>query len=414
MKKHFFASFLLLSSLLSVNAQWTRTVSTTTPNSGKFKLYPTIITDTVCIGTSTNIKNSTLTVSGLTTLKDLTTTGTTNFYGKIGIIGQTGSLSVNNLVNTQNNSAIMISNHITEADFGTSIRTIVENAGMNKYALQFFTKNTNETETEKMRISGDGNITIPKGSISVNNLVNTKDNSAIMISNHITEADFGTSIRTFVEDYGMNKYALQFFTKNKGEGEKEKMRISGDGNTTIMGSISVNNLVNTQNNSAIMVAHRITEADYGTSIRTVVENRDMNKYALQFFTQKNGLEKDTEKMRISGDGTVVIGSPGTTITDSKLVVAGKISATEIEVKDIAADFVFDKAYKLNSPQEVEAYINEHQHLPGIAPASETAKGVELAKFNTLLLQKVEELTLYMIAQQKKIDRLEKALGEVKQ
>ena len=90
---------------------------------------------------------------------------------------------------------------------------------------------------------------------------------------------------------------------------------------------------------------------------------------------------------------------------SYLTVRGKISTDDIEVKDIAADYVFEKGYKLNSLEEVEAYINANQHLPGIAPASETAKGVDLGKFNTLLLQKVEELTLYTIQLKKEIDEL---------
>ena len=95
--------------------------------------------------------------------------------------------------------------------------------------------------------------------------------------------------------------------------------------------------------------------------------------------------------------------------NSGFEVAGKITCEELEVKDIAADFVFEADYKLRSLQEVEAFIIENKHLPDFAPASETEKGVELGKFNTLLLQKIEELTLYIIEQQKEIDELAKKL-----
>jgi len=98
---------------------------------------------------------------------------------------------------------------------------------------------------------------------------------------------------------------------------------------------------------------------------------------------------------------------------SALTVNGKISATEIEVKDIAADFVFENNYKLSSLKEIESYINTNKHLPGIAPASETVKGVNLGEFNQSLLQKVEELTLYLIAQQKQIEKLNALLKESK-
>jgi hypothetical protein len=99
-------------------------------------------------------------------------------------------------------------------------------------------------------------------------------------------------------------------------------------------------------------------------------------------------------------------------SDALLYVAGKIIATEVEVKNVGADFVFEKDYKLKSLEEVETYINENQHLPGIAPASETTKGVELARFNTMLLQKVEELTLYAITQQKFIQEMQARLDKL--
>lgn len=94
-------------------------------------------------------------------------------------------------------------------------------------------------------------------------------------------------------------------------------------------------------------------------------------------------------------------------------IDGKLEAEEIEVKNIAADFVFDKNYKLRSLEEVEKFVKENKHLPDVAPASETAKGVNIAEFNTTLLQKVEELTLYIIEQNKKIDALQTKINTIK-
>lgn len=97
---------------------------------------------------------------------------------------------------------------------------------------------------------------------------------------------------------------------------------------------------------------------------------------------------------------------GTQNPSALLTVNGKIEAKDIEVKNVAADFVFAPDYKLASLEEVELYIKANGHLPGVAPAEETAKGVELGKFNTLLLQKIEELTLYTIELQKRVAELE--------
>lgn len=65
-------------------------------------------------------------------------------------------------------------------------------------------------------------------------------------------------------------------------------------------------------------------------------------------------------------------------------------------------YVFAKSYKLKSLQEVEDYVRENKHLPEIPSAQEIEKnGLMLAEMNMSLLNKVEELTLYMIEQQKK-------------
>lgn len=118
-------------------------------------------------------------------------------------------------------------------------------------------------------------------------------------------------------------------------------------------------------------------------------------------------------MYLSGDGInfplMVVGNSvgiGTTAPEHKLDVAGTIRATEIKVEAQTADFVFEEDYNLRSLAEVENFIKENKHLPDIPSASQMeAEGVNLAEMNKLLLMKVEELTLYLIQQQKLIDKL---------
>lgn len=98
---------------------------------------------------------------------------------------------------------------------------------------------------------------------------------------------------------------------------------------------------------------------------------------------------------------------GTATPTSKLAVNGNIRAKEIKVEATNwPDYVFGEDYELKSLSELEGYINKYGHLPEIPKAAEVeADGVSLGEMNKLLLKKVEELTLYLIEQQKEINYL---------
>ena len=72
-----------------------------------------------------------------------------------------------------------------------------------------------------------------------------------------------------------------------------------------------------------------------------------------------------------------------------------------------ADFVFDKSYQLRSLDDVNSYIQQHQHLPEIPSAKQMQEeGMSVDQMVIKLLQKVEELTLYTIQQEERIKELE--------
>jgi hypothetical protein len=93
---------------------------------------------------------------------------------------------------------------------------------------------------------------------------------------------------------------------------------------------------------------------------------------------------------------------------------GSIYAEYMEVKDVCpADFVFDEGYLLRPLPEVESFIIENRHLPDVPSGDEMKKGIGLAQMNSLLLQKIEELTLYMISQHKDIEALKTEVERLK-
>ncbi|WP_316810307.1 hypothetical protein [Pedobacter heparinus] len=96
---------------------------------------------------------------------------------------------------------------------------------------------------------------------------------------------------------------------------------------------------------------------------------------------------------------------GTTTPTEKLSVNGKIRAHEIKVETANwPDYVFTKDYQLLSLQQTEQHIKEKGHLPGIPSAAEAkSNGIDLGEMNAKLLQKIEELTLHLIEQNKKIE-----------
>jgi hypothetical protein len=115
-----------------------------------------------------------------------------------------------------------------------------------------------------------------------------------------------------------------------------------------------------------------------------------------------------ERLTISNTGNVGIGTNDT--KGYKLGVNGSAIATSMTVKLYAnwPDFVFAKTYGLRSLAEVESFIKVNSHLPEVPSAAQVAKdGINLGEMDATLLKKIEELTLYLIEQNKQLQELKK-------
>ena len=97
---------------------------------------------------------------------------------------------------------------------------------------------------------------------------------------------------------------------------------------------------------------------------------------------------------------------GTSNPQYHLDVMGTIRAKEILVETTGADFVFAEDYQLRPLSEVKTFIQENKHLPEIQSAQEMQEnGVGINELQTQLLQKIEELTLYILQQDETIQEL---------
>ncbi|RXG11489.1 hypothetical protein DSM03_11620 [Leeuwenhoekiella aestuarii] len=127
-----------------------------------------------------------------------------------------------------------------------------------------------------------------------------------------------------------------------------------------------------------------------------------------------------DRMRIKGNGDVVIntqltvGSADTNIGAHKLAVEGSIGAREVKVQANGwSDFVFEKDYDLPTLEEVANHIEQKGHLKDIPSAAEVEKeGIFLGEMDSKLLQKIEELTLYTIEQEEKIDAQNQVIQKI--
>lgn len=125
-------------------------------------------------------------------------------------------------------------------------------------------------------------------------------------------------------------------------------------------------------------------------------------------------------IKIDKDGNVGIGKqPETTldvngdITAQNLFITTKILAAEVQISEMDEwkDYVFEDNYNLMDLSEVEKYINANKHLPDVPSESEVlSNGINVGEMNAVLLQKIEELTLYLIQQQKEIDELKSQIS----
>jgi hypothetical protein len=117
-----------------------------------------------------------------------------------------------------------------------------------------------------------------------------------------------------------------------------------------------------------------------------------------------------DRMFIDQSGNISIGTEDVA-AGYRVSVLGKIMCEELKVQVKASwpDYVFQHNYGLMPLHDLRSYIKQHQHLPNIPAAKEvSANGLELGDMQRRMMEKIEELTLYVLELQTQIDQLKKA------
>ncbi|QJB42423.1 hypothetical protein HF324_33065 [Chitinophaga oryzae] len=273
---------------------------------------------------------------------------------------------------------------------------------------------TGSTPKERLVVKSDGNVGIGTASpIAPLDIATSTNTFGLKIGDAAKSNIRIAGTADGAEGYGL----IQTFTNGTTAGGNLVLQRDGSGKVGI-GLPQPRYVLHTvaYNNSGAAAA-LLWGQQYGVMIG--VESTSSNYYALNVASSVSPLgsgvtnEGAKSLLCVRADGNVGIGTlnPGT----YKLAVEGTVGARRIKVTQQTswADFVFHENYQLPSLQELEAYIQQHKHLPDVPTAKEVQEnGIDIGNMNATLLQKVEELTLYIIQLNKKNEALEKRVAEM--
>lgn len=290
-----------------------------------------------------------------------------------------------------------------------------------------------------------GSVTIPPGAnnsyragnyVSIGNMV-WGNEPYISFNAILTTSDLQTGINSFTPAYNpgggliiagdAGNSGLHFLQKNYSNGTppynmnsfSENLTLNAAGNVGI-GTAAPNAKLSFGTNVGYPLIH-FFEGGVGGRYGMGIQPSELQMFVPSgfghFSWSKGGDLQGTgtnELMRLMASGALCIGTanPGT----MKLAVEGNIGARKIIVTQTNPfpDYVFKPKYKLRTLKELEVYIKEYNHLPDVPSAKEVKKqGLDLGDTQAALLRKIEELTLYVLQQNREMKTVKKEIATLK-
>lgn len=307
----------------------------------------------------------------------------------------------------------------------SSAKNSLSFVGKNGKSLNFFTSSDFGMGTSRMMITNAGNVgigtTAPGARLDV---AGTALFSQFIKTTHGTSTSGGRAHLVFANDDANKTNRYMFLVSDLEDGNStNEVNTGSDFKIAAYkdnGTFDATFFLYSRGDRRILLSRsigvgRLPDQNVALHVKGIGNNAD-------FINFKVTDQWDNTDFAINGNGQVLIGmnnplilNPQQTVNTSyKLLVDGAVYAEKVKVQlsEEWADYVFDEDYELRSLEEVETYTKEHHHLPGVPSAAEVAEeGIDLGAMNAKLLEKIEELTLYIIEQEKRLQALEAKVAQ---
>ena len=260
----------------------------------------------------------------------------------------------------------------------------------------FITSSNGETKTGRIAI---GNTTTPQAKLHV--LADSNENADLLL-----------------QSSGSGKTAAIMF-----QDSNNKISVNSSGNMTMNansfsltgGNVGIGNTTTPQAKLHVL-------ADSNENADLLLQSSGSGKTAAIMFQDSNN------KISVNSSGNMTMNANSFSLTGGNvgigcaanggyaLSVDGGLLSTKVSIKEIEEwpDYVFSEEHELMSLDELEQYIENNSHLPSVPSKAEVLEnGIDVAEMNAVLLEKIEELTLYVIELKKQIEQQQNEINELK-